>query len=454
MFNALIAHPLGRLFQRQPAPAAEPARPALAAAARAQSAFALTQPSHTMPRIADTRKRPAHVAARRPMVAIGGTLAGFEFCVDSPARSRSRAEAGNVRDSALNVLHAMHPVAEAGQVALAEMPASWLAACAADGPALRGMYLVLAPDPQLDDPAALGELVARLRQQGALVGWRVPASRSTRVPPGAPDFLPLTAAARGNADSWRVAIAEAAGRSPDIPLVLLDLASVELLESTFAPPVAMAAFSVGVCDEPPQCEPLPAHAERLLHLLGVAAHDEEGRRLSALLKADPGLHQFVLEGLNAQVALRGRGFVTVERALSVMGRNATHRYLAWMLVQLAPPRAATATLRLHALTRARLTEQLATITGEKQATALYLTGLASVLPTLLRCTVDDALAPLRLPADAINALAEQTGPWMHYVTLIRALERHDMIAAEGLAAPFGGLPAVLAMATEAWQGVA
>ena len=223
---------------------------------------------------------------------------------------------------------------------------------------------------------------------------------------------------------------------------------------TVQPPVALAACMVGVCDEPAQPVALPRVAERLLNLLGLVAHDRSGKHLAALMKSDPEQHQFLLQGLNALAASSGRQFPSVDRALATLGRDRVHHLLARLLVQQAPQRPAAATLRLHALARARLTELLAAAAGEPDPSTLYLTGLASMLPQLLRCTVDDALAPLRLPPEAITALAEQAGPWMHYATLIRALERHDLIAAEGLSQPFGGLQAVLSLSQEAWRNAA
>jgi len=77
-------------------------------------------------------------------------------------------------------------------------------------------------------------------------------------------------------------------------------------------------------------------------------------------------------------------------------------------------------------------------------------GLASMLPTLLQCSLDDATSSLQLPAEAVEALRQGTGPWQRYLALALALERYDMAETEILAQKFGGLEVVLGHSAQAW----
>lgn len=438
MFNALISQPLGRLIGRQPAAAT----------------VAVRTPTAPRP-VAPPRGVALDMVVRRPLVSVGGALAGYEFCVDLPpslyAPGTPDDPRGQLRATA--VLKAMHAciTAHGSLLALAELPASWVARCLGEGLYTRGMYLVLREDAMYRDMPALNALIARLRDAGVLLGWRMPEHRSDPLPEGRPDFLPLAAHNRASLDDWRQTLALGRHRWPDVPQVLLDQPDVELMEGLLAPPVALATCTVGVCDTPAQRQPLAASSERLLQLLGTLTSHEDGARLAPRLKADAQTCQQLLAGLNASHGLPGRGLTTIEHALGLLGREALYRECARLLTRLAPPRPSLGLLQAQCLARARLIERLAHSAGEPNPGVFFALGFASVLPLLLQCDADDALALLRLPPAGINALGEHSGPWMRYLTLMRALERHDLLAAEALAQPFGGLGTVLPLLQPCWQ---
>jgi hypothetical protein len=62
----------------------------------------------------------------------------------------------------------------------------------------------------------------------------------------------------------------------------------------------------------------------------------------------------------------------------------------------------------------------------------------------------EALAPLRLPPETVQALVERNGPWSGLIRVAQCLERGDLAGAAPLAEPLGGLPAVTAAADQAW----
>ena len=154
--------------------------------------------------------------------------------------------------------------------------------------------------------------------------------------------------------------------------------------------------------------------------------------------------------LNTAGATPGRVLDSIEQAVMVLGRDALYGWVAQMLVRLSPPRPAAEALQSLALARARMLEMLARRAGAASPGTLYLLGLASMLPTLLQCSVEDAVQSLRLAPTAMDALSRRAGPWEPYLSLVQALETQDMAVAQALGEQFGGLDDVLALWAQAW----
>jgi len=398
---------------------------------------------------------PAGLGARRPLVSGHGGLAGFEFHSGALDRRRTR-RADDAAVSAAyagNVLGAMRLNASQGLASLAELPVGWLARCDPAASAGPGMHLLLAADPATDAAADCATLVGRLRSAGVRVGWD-PFGNAAIVmaDAGAPDFAPLYPPAAADAAAWRGAASALAARCPGVPQVLLDVPSVEVMEALLGPSVLLAACTVASCALPPRVQALPPQAGRLLRLLERLLHDEgDNAAVVADIKADPALALRLLHHLNSAGAMPGRELDSIEQAVLVLGRDQLYRWIAQMLVRMAPPRPAAAALQAMALARGRLLELLARAQDAPSPGSLYLLGLASMLPLLLQCSLADAGDALHLSAAAMQALRDQAGPWAPHLRLLQALEANDIAAAGVHAGAFGGLDAVLAMWTEAWR---
>ena len=78
-------------------------------------------------------------------------------------------------------------------------------------------------------------------------------------------------------------------------------------------------------------------------------------------------------------------------------------------------------------------------------------GLVSLLPLLMQVSLSDALGSMQLPELAERALLQRDGAWSGYLALVEAFEKPDLVAARALAAPVGGLDAMMAMSSRAWQ---
>lgn len=390
----------------------------------------------------------AGAGARRPLVSAQGRLAGFEFQIGSVMLGRLQGPAAAACTS--NLLGAMRLCATQGLDALAELPASWLAQ-APERDLSRGMHLLLRADPLFEDVDAICALITRLRRAGAAVGWS--ASGTTAMPraAGRPDFMPLRPPTTAGAQAWTQALQQAAERWPGMPLVLLELPSVEVMEAVLAPPVAWAACSIGGCAEPARAQALPPHAQRALRLLNRLLHDEDHAAVVDDIKADAALSLRLLQYLNSAGALPDRELDSIDQAVMLLGRDALYRWVAQMLVRMSPPRPAAHALQASALARARLFELLARASHVPNPGGLYLLGLASMLPMLMQCSIDEAAQAMHLPPQALQALRRQGGPWLPYLELVQALEAGDMAGVEALSGPFGGPQAVFAHWAEAWR---
>ncbi len=429
---------LQSLLQRfRPKPAPPPARPRAVA--------------WPMPSASATPALPFGTGARRPLVSAQGRLAGFEFQIGAAMLGRLQGPAATAYTT--NLLGAMRLCCQQGLGALAELPASWLAQGAQDKDLAQGMHLLLRADALFEDTEATCTLLSRLRRAGVRVGW---SPRSTPAVPqaaGRPDFMPLPAPATPDAKAWQQAVHAGSERWPDMPLLLLELPAVDVMESVLGPPILWAACTIGACNEPARAQALPPQAQRALRLLNRLLHDEDHAAVVDDIKADAALSLRLLQYLNSAGALPGRELDSIEQAVLLLGRDALYRWVAQMLVRMSPPRPAAHALQATALARARLFELLARASQAPSPGALYLLGLATMLPLLMQCGIDEAADAMHLAPAAVQALRRQGGPWQSYIGLLQALEAADMPATEAASAPFGGHERVLACWAEAWQSI-
>ena len=396
---------------------------------------------------------PAGAGAQRPLVSAQGRLAGFEFQLGPAAmrRLQERGDGAAVAAYTGNLLGAMRLCAGRDMAALAALPASWLARSAQDRDLAPGMHLLLQPDALCADIDAVCALITRLRRAGVRAGWDPLAEPRMPAAAGRPDFMPLRAPHGSDTAAWQQALALAAQRWPGVPLLLLELPGVHVLEAVLGPPLLWAACSIGPCAEPQRVQALPPQAQHALRLLNRLLHDDDHGAVVADIKADAALSLRLLTYLNSAGASPGRELESIEQAVMLLGRDALYRWVAQMLVRMSPPRPAAHALQATALARARLFELLARAADSTNPGAAYLLGLATMLPLLLQCGIDDAADSLHLPPAAVQALRGQGGPWQPYLDLLQLLEAGDMAATEAASAPFGGLAAVLSCWTDAWR---
>jgi len=448
---------LVRLFRGASSPSPSP-KPAAA-----RGVAVPIRPAVPMPAASGEAALSTAVGARRPLVSAKGALAGFEFQLGEALMrrllQRRDAAAGAAQCGAL--LAAMRQCIQQGFVALTELPLAWLLRCEQPGVVLPGMYLLLRPGEEMPAVDEAQALLSRLRQAGALVGWRL-ADAAPLLALGRPDFVvpDLQQDKSGKGEMSEAARRHAmrlAGQSypqeRGLSLLLLDLPNVDAMEALLAPPVALATCRLDAQSGAPAeaaAHALPPQARALMQLLARLVRDEDVALLAADIKADAALSVRMLQYLNSAGATPGRSLESIEQAVMVLGRDALYRWTSQMLIRLSPARPAVQALQALALARARLLELLARAAGDAKPEALYLLGLASVLPQLLHCSPADAAAMLQLPAEASQALLAHTGPWAPYLLLAQALDEANQEQVTQLAESFGGVARVQALSAQAW----
>ncbi|MDC8783761.1 HDOD domain-containing protein [Roseateles koreensis] len=392
------------------------------------------------------------VGARRPLISEQGALAGFEFRLGETLMARliQRGDptAGAAQSQAL--LAAMRLSIQQGFVALTELPLAWLAHCTAPNALAPGMYFLVRPSLVPESFEHARDSLARLRAAGAQVGWR-----QIDVEPlmmlGAPDFVAPRLLPDMSEAAQRHALRLSAQTCPQVPQLLLDMPDVDAMESLLKPPVCLATCRMDAGSASLDNRALPPHARSLMQLLARLVRNEDVAVLAAEIKSDVALSVRLLQFLNSAGATPGRPLESIEHAVMVLGRDALYRWTSQLLVRQSPPRPAGQMLQAMALARARLLESLSRAAGEAQPECLYLLGLASVLPRLLHCSLQEAAEILALPSQAVQALMDQGGPWAHYLLLAKALDAADEAPVAKLSQPFGGPAAVQALADEAWR---
>lgn len=421
-----------------------------------------------MPAAAAPRDMPADAlaaqpafGARRPLVAAGGEVAGFEFELALAGQDRWRSTADPVAQAAhaIALLSSMRSTVESGRVALAGLPAALLARPAVAAQAARGTMLVITDSAELADAPTAGAPVA-LRAQG---GVRVDELRAQGVRVGVPladagrhtafDFILLPAASVGP-EALLAMVRQCRAAHPGVMLVATGFASIDDLEQALQAGVALVAGRVDAMRATGEKRPLHTAMQRICQLLNRVVTDQDAALIAQDISADVPLSYRMLRYVNSPAVGLSRAVESIEQAVMVLGRNELYRWLSVLLLSSANGRRASRALQEISLARARLLETLARERGVAQPDALFTVGLLSLLDVMLQMPLAEALAPLNLGDAARQALLEQRGEWHDYLALAIELERHDLHAAASRAGPFGGLDHVLGCSEQAWRWAA
>lgn len=184
----------------------------------------------------------------------------------------------------------------------------------------------------------------------------------------------------------------------------------------------------------------------LLRLMTLLLEDADTAELEEIFKQEPGLTVSLLRLTNSVASGTRNRLTSLRHAITVLGRRQLQRWLQLLLFASQPGQAAGPLLQLAA-TRGRLMELLADSLHD-QATDLpeqaFMTGILSLVPTLLGQSIEDVLQRLPVAPAMAQALRGQgDGPLGALLELAQASEADDCGRLQALLA---ALPEVKAAA--------
>lgn len=174
----------------------------------------------------------------------------------------------------------------------------------------------------------------------------------------------------------------------------------------------------------------------MIQLLGLVMEDAETMRLEGIFKQEPGLAINLLRLTNS-VATGVRVKVTsLRHAITVLGRRQLQRWLQLLLyTNPTGGNDITNPLLQLAATRGRFLELLAGklgLGGREFEDHAFMTGIMSLMPTLMGVPLDEILKGIQLNNDVQDALDNKGGLLGIMLQLTEALEASDGAACQAL----------------------
>jgi EAL and modified HD-GYP domain-containing signal transduction protein len=164
----------------------------------------------------------------------------------------------------------------------------------------------------------------------------------------------------------------------------------------------------------------------LMQLLQQILSDTDNAALENTFKQSPDLSYKLMRLVNS-VAIGSRSTIqSLSHAIAILGRTQLQRWVQILLFTHQGSGGFQSPLLNLAAARGKLMELLGAKTNDQRwADRAFMTGILSLLDTLLEMPMQDVLAQLRLPDDVCQALLHRRGPLGHYLLVIEALERAD-----------------------------
>ena len=186
--------------------------------------------------------------------------------------------------------------------------------------------------------------------------------------------------------------------------------------------------------------PLVIHGRRLqpselslLHLLALLSRDADTSVVEKALKQEPALTLNLLRLTNSAGSGLATRITSLGHAITLLGRRQLIRWLQLLLYSAKPGEAGINPLLQLAATRGRLMELLTDRTpeaaqgGRELIDQAYMTGILSLMPTLLACPLSEVLAELPVASTVLEALEAHSGVLGDLLALVEALEDGDAI---------------------------
>jgi EAL and modified HD-GYP domain-containing signal transduction protein len=164
----------------------------------------------------------------------------------------------------------------------------------------------------------------------------------------------------------------------------------------------------------------------LMQLLQQILADTDTGAIEETFKQAPDLSYKLMRLVNS-VAIGARSPVqSLPHAIKILGRAQLQRWVQVLLFTSQGSTGFQSPLLNLAAARGKFMELLAIrMDDQRWADRAFMTGILSLLDTLLEMPMNDVLAQLSLPDDVCAALLHRRGPLGQYLLVIEALERAD-----------------------------
>ena len=189
----------------------------------------------------------------------------------------------------------------------------------------------------------------------------------------------------------------------------------------------------------------------LMRLLGLLSQDADSDEIEKILKQEPILTLNLLRLTNSAASGMTARITSLRHAITILGRRQLLRWLQLLLYAGTSTTHAVNPLLQLAATRGRLMELLVDKTPEAAQTGrdlidqAYMTGILSLMPTLVSLPMDDILKRLPVAPAVHTALSERGGMLGKLLDLLELLEQNrtsdDVTRAQTLLKQFPAIDA-------------
>ena len=171
----------------------------------------------------------------------------------------------------------------------------------------------------------------------------------------------------------------------------------------------------------------------LIKLLNMVMREADSTEIEELLKHEPTLAYKLLRHINSVGFGSNIEITSFRHAVLTVGLKKLFRWTA-LLITNTPPGSVAPAAGTRAIIRGRLMELLALETmAPADADLAFVTGMFSMLDTLLGMPLEDALALVNLPKAITDAILSGDGPFAQYLAIAKACEHTDAALLEILA---------------------
>ena len=193
--------------------------------------------------------------------------------------------------------------------------------------------------------------------------------------------------------------------------------------------MASVGWPIDDTEQRPNCKLRPDQGN-LMDLLRVASERSDNHAIASGIRRDPVLAFKLLRMVNSGAFDAGAPVASIRRAIELLGRDKTLRWLSLALESAGEHINALPLMRASTL-RGLFLENLAATQPELDANArdeLFVTGAFSLLDRITGATIPRLMGPVAMGSSVTEAIVHRRGPYAPYLALIEAIERSDPMA--------------------------